>query len=99
MQARVSWSALEGLRDRGAGPALLGQIDNARSVSLAEPWRGIELETQDIVGGMASRVDHWVPFCRACPSALHQVPQEIGRHHQLGERQAAGGDLLDRAAD
>src|SRR5882724_1069695 len=32
-------------------------------------------------------------------SALHQIPQQIRRHRQLGERQATGSDLLDRTAD
>jgi hypothetical protein len=63
VQAFVSSSALEGLRNRRTGPPSPGQIDNARSVSLAEPRCGIELETDDIIGGMASSVDHWVsPF-------------------------------------
>jgi hypothetical protein len=63
MQAFVSSPALEGLRNRGTGPPSLGQIDDARTVSLAEPGCGIELETDDIIGGMASSVDHWVsPF-------------------------------------
>src|SRR6266436_9592239 len=32
-------------------------------------------------------------------SALHQIPQQIRRHRQLGERKATGSDLLDRTAD
>lgn len=32
-------------------------------------------------------------------SALDQIPQQVRRHHQFGERQATGGNLLDRAAD
>jgi hypothetical protein len=60
VQAFVSSSALKGFRNRRAGPPSPGQIDNARSVSLAEPGRGIELETEDIIGRMASSVDHWV---------------------------------------
>src|SRR5213595_2361621 len=32
-------------------------------------------------------------------SALHQIPQQIRRHRQLGECKAAGSDLLDRTAD
>jgi hypothetical protein len=32
-------------------------------------------------------------------SALHQIPQQIRSHSQLGERQATGSDLLDRSAD
>jgi hypothetical protein len=34
---------------------------NARSVSLAEPGCGIELDAADIIGGMARSVDHWIP--------------------------------------
>src|SRR6185295_11514343 len=61
MQAFVSWSVLEGICNRCAGPSSSGQIDNARSVSLAEPGCGIELDAADIIGGMASGVDHWIP--------------------------------------
>ena len=32
-------------------------------------------------------------------SALHQIPQQIRSHRQLGERQAASSDLVDRTAD
>jgi hypothetical protein len=32
-------------------------------------------------------------------SGLHQIPQQVGRHRQLGERKATGSDLLDRTAD
>ena len=32
-------------------------------------------------------------------SDLHQIPQEIRRHRQFGERQSTGSDLLDRTAD
>jgi len=32
-------------------------------------------------------------------SALYQISQQVRRHRQLGERQAGGGDLLDRTAD
>jgi hypothetical protein len=66
VQAFVSSSALEGIRNRRTGPPSLGQIDNARSVGLAEPGCGIELEADDIICGMASSVDHWVsPFAGA----------------------------------
>jgi hypothetical protein len=61
MQAFVSSSAFEGIRNRCAGPSSSGQIDNARSVSLAEPGCGIELDAADIIGGMAGSVDHWIP--------------------------------------
>ena len=61
VQAFVSSSALEGICNRGTRPSSLGQIDNARSVSLAEPGCGIELDAADIIGGMASSVDHWSP--------------------------------------
>ena len=38
--------------------------------------------------------------CRECAlEALHQVPLLIRGHRQLGEREAAGRDLLDRMAD
>ena len=39
-----------------------------------------------------------IPFrCRA--SALDQIPEQVRRHRQLGEGQAAGRDFLDRVAD
>jgi len=61
VQALVSSSALEGLRNRRTGPPSLGQIDNARSVGLAEPGCGVEFETEDIIGGMTGSVDHCIP--------------------------------------
>jgi len=66
VQAFVSASTLERLRNRRTGPPSPGQIDNARSVGLAEPGCGIELKTDEIISGMASSVDHWVsPFVGA----------------------------------
>ena len=63
MQAFVSTSALEGFCDGRTGPPTLGQFYDPRSVSLAEPRCGIELKTEDTIGGMASSVDHWIlPF-------------------------------------
>ena len=41
--------------------AMAREKNNARSVSLAEPGCGIELDAADIIGGMASCVDHWIP--------------------------------------
>src|ERR1700730_18379175 len=32
-------------------------------------------------------------------STLHQIPEQIRSHRQLGERQATGRDLLDQTAD
>jgi hypothetical protein len=58
VQVFVSSSPLQEFRDRGARPPLLGQIDNAWSVSLAEPERGIKFETESIIGRMAGRADH-----------------------------------------
>jgi hypothetical protein len=60
VQAFVSSPALKRICNRCAGPSSLGQIDNARSASLAEPGCGIELDAADIIGGMASSVDHWI---------------------------------------
>jgi hypothetical protein len=61
VQAFVSSSVFEGSCNRWAGPSALGQIDNARSVRLAEPGCGIEFDAADIIGGMASGADHWIP--------------------------------------
>src|SRR5690348_14997523 len=33
------------------------------------------------------------------PSGFDQIPEQVRRHRQLGECQAAGCNLLDRAAD
>jgi hypothetical protein len=35
------------------------------------------------------------PIVMSALSALHQIPQQIRSHRQLGERQATGSDLLD----
>src|SRR6516164_6877592 len=45
MQAFVSSSALQRFCDRRTGPSAPGEIDDAGTVSLAEPGRGIELDT------------------------------------------------------
>ena len=42
--------------------AMAREKNIARSVSLAEPGCGIELDAADIIiGGMAGSVDHWIP--------------------------------------
>src|SRR5262249_2093670 len=73
MQAFVSWSALERVCDRRAGPPTPGQIDNAWSISLTEPRCGIELETDDIIGRMAGRVNHRVPPFRIAPYVVLSI--------------------------
>jgi selenocysteine lyase/cysteine desulfurase len=42
--------------------AMAREKNNARSFCLAEPGCGIELDAADIIGGMASSVDHWIPL-------------------------------------
>ena len=77
MQALVPRSALERFCDCGAGPPMPGQIDNAWHSSLVEPRRGIEFETDDIIGRMARRVNHGVlRFARADRMSLLPNPNE-----------------------
>src|SRR4030095_8398279 len=37
--------------------------------------------------------------CSSSRPALHQLPQQIRRHRQLGKRKATSSDLVDRTAD
>jgi hypothetical protein len=54
VQAFVPPSALERFCDGRAGPFMPSQIDNTWSIGLTEPRRGVELETNDIIGRMAT---------------------------------------------
>src|SRR6516164_90183 len=82
MQALVSSSALEGFCDGHTGPPTLGQFYDPRSVSLPEPRCGIELKTEDTIGGMASSVDHWIS------------PASNVRHHCTSEFHIAASHAL-----
>ena len=51
MKALVTRTRFKGIGDPNAGPALLGEMQDALRIGLAKPWRCIELESQGIVGG------------------------------------------------
>jgi hypothetical protein len=53
VQPFVARTGLKGVGNPDAGPALRRQVLNALQISLAKPWRRIELESQGIVGGVA----------------------------------------------
>src|SRR6516162_6832906 len=76
MQAFVSPPALERFCNCGAGPFMLSHIDNAWRTSFTEPRRGIELETDDIIGSMAGGVNHGLPPFRRrgpCRMSFHRT--------------------------
>src|SRR3712207_3671225 len=70
MKALIAGPRLKGIGDPDAGPALLGKMQDALRIGLAEPWCRVELESECIVGGMARSPDHRLPPGSALRSAI-----------------------------
>jgi hypothetical protein len=72
VQPFVARTRLKGTGNPDAGPALRRQVLNAVRISLAKPWRRVELKGERIVGSMTPGQKAEQGSCSAFSSMGHQ---------------------------